>query len=205
MPRERRSQKRPQKEIIFIFTEGETEYNYFDQIKKELVRNHMRVSVELSRTKEKTAIGFIRYAREVLNHKLISPDKNDRIFCVFDMDTAIDEDINRAMKIMPRYMRLIVSNPDFELWFLLHYEYRKVALGNRESIERLREYEPDYRKPEVNMIYRSLKEKKETALENARLLRRYQSEEGHDLYSTAANPCTNVDEAVAYIYDHCRS
>lgn len=205
MPRERKSQKRPQKEIIFIFTEGETEYNYFDQIKKDLARNHMRVSVELSCTKEKTAMGFIEYARETLKHKLISPGKNDRIFCVFDMDTAVEGDISRAMKAMPRYMRMIISNPDFELWFLLHYEYRRAALGNKESIRKLKEYEPDYQKPEVDKIYRSLREKKEIALGNAQLLRRYQSEEGYDLYSTAANPCTNVDEAVVYIYDHCRS
>lgn len=205
MARERKSQKRPQNQIIFIFSEGETEYNYFDQIKKELARSHLRISVELFCAHKKTAMDFVEYAVTTLHHKLKSLNRDDKVFCVFDMDTVNEEEIKKAMKKMPGYMHFIVSNPDFELWFLLHYEFRTVALGNGESIQKLRNYEPQYEKPDVESIYDSLKEKKDVALENAHSLRQYQKREGHDLYSTAANPCTNVDEAVSYIYDHCKA
>jgi hypothetical protein len=204
MIRQRESQHNPKKTQIFIYTEGQTEYNYFEQIKKDLTGKRS-ISVNNCSINKKLPIEFVRYAKNNLLSRGKSLNKKDRVFCVFDMDTVKSEDINIALSKMPTYMQLIVSNPDFELWFLLHYKYCKAPLNNREPIEKLKEYEPDYQKPHVDKIYNSLKKNEKFAIINARLLRQKQTEEGHYLFSKDANPCTNVDEAISYILDHCKS
>lgn len=117
-----------------------------------------------------------------------------------DMDHANDVDIKKALKEKPDKMRLIVSNPDFEFWFLLHYTYHQGSLQNREPIEKLREYERDYEKPDVDKIYSSLKEREKDAILHAEKLRLFHRNEGvGDLYRVSVNPYTNVDELVSYI------
>ncbi len=97
-------------------------------------------------------------------------------------------------------MDLIISNPDFEFWFLLHYEYHQGSLQNREPIEKLREYERGYEKPDVEHIYPSLKGKEMDAISHAERLRQFHQNEGiDDLNSVSVNPYTNVDELVSYI------
>ncbi|WP_440951042.1 RloB family protein [Methanosphaerula subterraneus] len=198
----RRLQKRIQ---FFFFTEGQTECNYFDQIKKDLAGNNRNISVQIRSINKKSAVEFVKYAQNYLLSLNKDLNLKDRVFCVFDMDTANDDDIDKAIKKMPKNMQLIVSNPDFELWLLLHYEYRWTALDTREPIKKFRKYMPDYQKPCVDKIYRSLKENEKAAFKNAQLLREHQTEEGHYLFSRAANPYTNVDEAILYISDHCKS
>lgn len=118
------------------------------------------------------------------------------------MDTADNEDVKRAITKMPSYMHLIISNPDFEFWFLLHYEYYQERLGNREPIDKLRKHERTYEKPNVEEIYSSLKKKEAFAIQNAQRLESYHTRIGHNLYSTDANPYTNVDEAISFINNH---
>ncbi|QYZ80180.1 RloB domain-containing protein [Methanofollis formosanus] len=189
---------------IFIFSDGKTEINYFDLKKKDLPRNR-NLSVELIPTNIKSAVKSVNYIKRYFSRNDYGLNQNDRVFCVFDMDTADNEDLRRAITKMPGYMHLIISNPDFEFWFLLHYEYYQERLANREPIEKLRKHERAYEKPNVIEIYSSLKEKEAFAIQNAQRLSFYHTRIGHDLYSTAANPFTNVDEAISFINNHCQT
>jgi len=200
MSRQRTSRHLPQKTQIFIFSNGETEINYFNLKKKDL-KGDRTIKIQPLSVKKDGVINFVKYAKETHLDKY-DLNKKDKAFCVIDLDTENDEDIQKALSIMPPYMQLIVSNPDFELWFLLHYELCRGPLCNREPIELLRRHERLYEKPDVDRIYPSLKQKEAVAIQHAKSLREHHTNEGHNLYCTTANPCTNVDEAILYIYNH---
>ena len=135
MARERKSKKIPLKHPVIIFSDGETELNYFN-CKKSDMKGNRNIKIATVPTNSNTATKMVLYA---INH-IRSRDKNpnDKYFCVLDMDCADDDDIGKALKKKPDNMELIISNPDFEFWLLLHYRYYQGRLGNREPIEKLR-------------------------------------------------------------------
>lgn len=96
-------------------------------------------------------------------------------------------------------MHFIHSNPDFEVWFLLHYRYFQDSLGPQEAASKLREFEKQYTKPNVGDIFENLIRNEQKALESATKLRQYHQGNGSTLFSTRTNPYTNVDEIVLFI------
>jgi len=183
---------------VLIYTDGDTEINYF-RLKKSDLTGKRNIKIELKLENEKSATKLVNYANRHIYHNYKGLNSGDRVYCVFDMDTANDEDIKRAIRSIPGHMNLIISNPNFEFWFLLHYRYHEQRLGKDEPIEKLKEYERNYKKPDVEGIYDSLKEKEENAIENAERLRRSHKSNGYDPYSTSTNPYTNVDEIISFI------
>ena len=198
MARTRTSKKIPLRSLIVIFSDGKTELNYFNCKKLDL-NGKRNVRIEPVFAKGKKATEIVGYAKKYLYNNY-GDQPNDRYYCVFDMDCAADEDIKRALKEKPKKMDLIVSNPDFEFWFLLHYTYHETSMQNREPIEKLREHERGYEKPNVEQIYPSLKSRERDAITHAERLRQFHENEGvDDLYSVSVNPYTNVDELVLVI------
>lgn len=83
------------------------------------------------------------------------------------------------------------SNPSFEIWYLLHYQYRDTGIHRDEVIKRLgaclnRKYEKN-----DGGIFVELVDKRFTAVRNAKRLYREKVEE-MGLTPADANPCTTV-------------
>ncbi|MDE4907752.1 RloB family protein [Methanogenium marinum] len=199
MGRVRKSKNIPLRPLVVIFSDGQTEINYFRCKKLDLNENR-NIKIEPVHANQKSAAGIVTYAKRYLQKKGWTIKQNDRIFCVIDMDCAADLDIKKALKEKPGKMDLIISNPDFEFWFLLHYDYHQGSLQNKEPIKKLREYERGYEKPNVERIYPSLKSREMNAISHAERLRQFHENEGvEDLYGVSVNPYTNVDKLVSYI------
>lgn len=200
MARTRKSQKRQINPLILIFSSGETEINYF-RLKKGDLRGNRNIRIEALHSNRKTAVDLVSYAKQNIKAGDYNRNKNDKVFLVMDLDDARDGDIKSAMKKMPENMNLIISNPDFEFWFLLHYRYYQDNLACREPIEKLRQYERNYDKPDVDNIYNSLRLKEKDAIKNAERLRKFHETENQcpDLHSVSVNPYTNVDELISFL------
>lgn len=175
MARRRISKNIPLRPLIVIFSDGETELNYFSCKKIDLTGNR-NLKIEPVFINKKTATGIVLFAKKHIQNKYDNKP-NDRYFCVLDMDCMTDMDIAKALKEKPEKMELIVSNPDFEFWFLLHYTYHEGSLQKREPIEKLREYERGYKKPDIIQIYPSLKSKEKDAISHAKRLREFHKSE----------------------------
>lgn len=198
MGRVRESENRTLNSLVVIFSDGDTELNYF-RCKKSDLKGKRNVRIKLVPVKQKSAAEIVQSAKKYIKNNC-GNEPNDKYFCVMDLDHANDADISKALKEKPDKMRLIVSNPDFEFWFLLHYTYHEGSLQNKEPIGKLREYIKDYEKANVEKIYPSLKGKEMDAISHAERLRRFHQNEGiDDLNSVSVNPYTNVDELVSYI------
>ena len=94
---------------------------------------------------------------------------------------------------------IALSNPCFELWFLLHFEYSTGHMKNyADVIKRLTTYFPGYDK-NVD-VYGDLVDRLNTAIRNGKKLQRHHSENGAiQLLDVSVATYTNVWELVETI------
>lgn len=128
LSRDRKAATRSDKEYVLIVAEGEcTEPNYFREFKCNTV------NVEIVGTGYNTISLFNRAIKELNRLPKGSPVRD--VYVVFDKDEFPAEDFHTAIMSCLNYRRRrgvtvhpIWSNPCFELWFLLHFEYRNTKI-----------------------------------------------------------------------------
>lgn len=86
------------------------------------------------------------------------------------------------------------SNPSFEIWYLLHFEYRNTALTRDEVIGELKKY-VDYAK-NSKTIYTELLSSQQFAIENAKKLEAMHTLHERKINPTIDNPSTTVYKLV---------
>ena len=94
----------------------------------------------------------------------------------------------------------IVSNPCFEVWYLLHYRYTTHAFSNStEVIKELRNYIASYEKNRD--ISKLLSDRIETAYQNALKLENYFQQNGYSWPSNESNPRTDMPAVIEAIWN----
>ena len=119
---------------------------------------------------------------------------------VIDKDKVPAGDFNGAFNSAEAAnIRVAYSNPCFELWFLLHFEYRNTAIGTKECIDKLKKHLPDYQKNAVDMYKnKKLKDKQEQAIKKATRLENNKQEPPAE-----NNPGTTVHTLVELLINFC--
>ncbi len=126
----------------------------------------------------------------------LSENEGDRAFIVLDMDA----DEQKAGKIRDvirqnkhKGITFVVSNPTFEIWFLLHFKYTtKHYVDGHAVIEELKKYIPNYEKNAD--VFSSCEQMTENAIRNAEKLE--DNFEGELWPSRKCNPRTDVGRLV---------
>ena len=97
--------------------------------------------------------------------------KYDQIWCVFDRDANPHHNIQRAFALAKREnVKIAFSNEAFELWYLLHFRYRIVAINRHKCLQQVKALLGGvYKKNDENM-YEKLLDRQEQAIANARHL-----------------------------------
>lgn len=108
--------------LDLVVCEGETEVDYLS----EFARN-LRVYVHICKGNGTDPKSIVNTAKRKSKEDGV---KYDQIFCLFDRDNELSDFIEaislcRAKKFIP-----IVSNPCFELWPFLHFQYRESGFGS---------------------------------------------------------------------------
>ncbi|MDI3486086.1 MAG: hypothetical protein PWQ50_1306, partial [Methanolobus sp.] len=112
----RKRGQRPTRNKMLIICEGEkTEPTYFENYRTP--QNNVDVIPIPSSRKDVGSI--VKFAKK----KVPDLDINggDSIWCVFDCDENTDDNISKAYRDAERSINMCLSNPSFELWFLLHF------------------------------------------------------------------------------------
>ena len=125
------------------------------------------------------------------------------VWCVFDRDSFPAKNFNRAFDLArgddTRDVHIIWSNECFELWYLLHFEFRVTGIGRKELYAELSKptrLGKKYDKADKT-VFALLKDKLPTAMKHAqKLLDDY----GTTLNAGRDNPSTNVHELVAVLH-----
>jgi hypothetical protein len=117
----------------------------------------------------------------------------DQVWVVLDCDDFAPGDINRAVQQARQSgMRVAYSNPAFELWYLLHFNYHDSAVQRRDYVEKLSGLLGHPYAKNSATTYLELESRQPTALAHARrLLAQYDPPN-----PAADDPSTTVHELV---------
>jgi len=186
---------------VIIACEGTvTEKQYFQSIFDDLVANNNIAKTSLviakhSHTDPKGVLADLEKALEKdseFEHKWIVIDRDE----VKPNGGGHDiENFNGAISSAEaKGIDVAYSNPSFEIWYLLHFEYRNTALSRDEVIKKLKKY-VDYEK-NSKTIYIELLSLQKNAIDNAKKLEAMHTSNGRKLDPAIDNPSTTVYKLV---------
>lgn len=197
--KDRKRYTRERKEIILIATEGKnkTERNYF----REFNRSIKGCAIVFSDGNNTDPVNIVHDALNSADKRDIEPQNGDSIYAVFDTDFKKESQISEARKLAERNgVEIILSNPCFEVWLLLHFRYSTRGYqSNNEVIKELNDVWPEYRKNIAS--FKQLRDRCEDAIENTGKLKKFHNEtKGTDIVERC-NPSTDVDKLVTRIIE----
>ncbi len=191
----RRKQKTriPHKVYVIVCEGKKTERMYF---KKYRTRNS-NLLIKTPDSKYTDPKNLTKFAKKQINEQNLIFDNGDAIWCVFDCDENENDDLTKACKIAGKDIKISFSNPNYELWYLLHFELYVTKIERSEVIQRLKKYIPKYEK---NMdVYDLLINKRPQAIINAKKLIKIHEKHGIEQISVESNPSTLVYSLVEEI------
>ena len=187
---------RNRKKLMIIGTEGnnKTEENYFREME------HMQNEFHLVFTtgNETDPVNIVKNTIKTKNKEDISIKRGDVAISVFDLD--VDEkkkpQLLEAKKLADNgHVRIITSNPCFEVWYLEHFGYSsKPFTSSNDVIKLLTKYCPRYQKNQCDFeLFYPLTDK---AIHNCKLLDEFHKNNGTDGIEEFNNPRTDVHRIV---------
>jgi hypothetical protein len=142
---------RPRQRILILCEGGETEPNYLNCLKRELKLATVNVEISIE------GLGYDPSA--LINDALrrigdAERDKRafDEVWCVFDREATHEQNtFAQAVGVAgKKRIRLAVSNPAFEYWFLLHFvETGRPFEDAQELTQELKKHIPKYEKKAI--------------------------------------------------------
>jgi hypothetical protein len=196
----RKQAKREPYDIVLIVCEGiKTEPNYFRGLRESLRLNNANIIIA-DKSGGLDPLSLVEFAIGEYRKDPIY----DSVYCVLDKDkhttyaNAIDKSYAISLKKGSKFY-VIPSIPCFEVWLLLHYVFTTksfCAAGNDSNgdlvVSELRKYIKDYEKGNKD-IFKSVSDKINDAILNAKCLEKFHENSGKD------NPSTKVHELVEYL------
>jgi hypothetical protein len=182
--------------IILIVCEGvETEYRYFEAMRRR--QGLISVSIEVVRSGRQSE-RLVEQAVDLRQRRARQPEAlpYEEVWCVFDRE-AVHEPADFPGAIIRadrEQIALAVSNPCFEYWYLLHYRETDRPFQNADEVcELLRSNDclPGYQKNQD--VFDRLLERREQAIERAERL--YERHPDHE-QDRFPNPSTLVQRLV---------
>lgn len=189
---------RKQKSKILIAAEGKnkTEKTYFSNFEN----GKKSYNITYARGNNTDPLKLVKMLIKEIDELKLDLQDDDVAYCIFDTDVdpnknkIIEEAIQLARK---NNIKIITSSPCFELWFLLHYDYTTANMDSEEAIKRLKEYYPKYEK-NIN-IYPDIIKEIDLAIDRAKKLEKYQTDNNRRIGTVEANPNTEVYKIVEYL------
>lgn len=140
---------------LWIFCEGDTECNYFTQLRA--VDRIRGLQIRPVKSADKRITDIVSYSMKYLDHNPYYL-QGDIIVYVFDRDKNTNADFNAVkedVNITNPSLQLILSNPCFELWILLHFESYSEAIQPQKLKLKLRKHMGAYNKNDKNIYYKT--------------------------------------------------
>lgn len=193
----RREPRREPYDRVLIVCEGEkTEPNYL----RELCSRYRLSSanIEVTPGEGNDPVSVVRTAGRLQKIEKRQGERYDRVFCVFDRDEHTN--YTAACELAKNEkVHIARSNPSFEYWLLLHFEYTRAPFqrtGGRtaaQNCERtLKHHLPAYSKGMRGLFQRLLEDLPEAKTRSARAL-------ADSLLTGEENPSTEVHELVDFL------
>lgn len=186
--------RRSERKVLLIATEGnnKTETNYFRSFNNRQSEYRIQMASGNNTDSIKIVEDLIRAARK----EDLDYEYGDAAIAIIDTDFGKEKQIEQARILAQKNgVTLLLSNPSFEIWFLLHFKFStKGYSSNEELLNDLRKEWPQYSKSIQS--YSEIEDKEETAIENASKLRDYNLNAGNKCDTLYNNPSTDVYQLI---------
>jgi len=207
MPRikleKRGQQKRKIKPVILIITEGsKTEPMYFDNFRTRQNNIDVRIVGNKSDGARTDYDHLLDKAVAYKKEEQISIEYGDSTWIVADgdidfktqgaLDTKNKKLLHSREKARSKDIEIIISNPCFEFWYLLHFMYSTKHFNDYRSVQaELNKYIPNYEKSKD--IYSQLSPYTGKATEHAKRIEKSHINNGYSLpFGLDVSPYTDV-------------
>jgi RloB-like protein len=182
--------------LLLIICEGKTEEVYFKEIKRRIRDSRLNIIPIDEKGTHPTSL--FEQAEKYKVETGINLRKGDKVWIVFDKDSNTQHDIDTIVERSRKSLfDLGFSNPSFELWFLLHFDYITHRIDNDDLKRRLKRFIPGYDK---GCCYNDLLfPKQEDASRHAMDLIRFHKGDRKNPYNDESNPVTHVGKLVKFI------
>jgi len=199
--KKRNKATRPPNPLILIIAEGQnvTESQYFKSFQEQHAGFNIKVLIPGHIT---DPAGMQKIILRYWNQYEMDEGKGDKAYIVLDLDCNEEKGklIRKLAKENPS-AEFIVSNPCFEVWFLLHFRYStKAYLTSAEAVRDLRTYIPQYEKN--TDVAPFIADELETAIKNAGRLKNYFENLDTEWPSNECNPRTDVQVIIDVIKEY---
>lgn len=199
MSRGRQSKGRALKKTIYIFTEGETEKNYFSILNR---KYNATVTVKVSvNHAHKQGMNLLNHALGKIKSLTKTETKNlGGVYIIFDKDDIDNDEMLKVLsKADDRGINIGFSNSCFEVWLLAHFEKPNVSHTKDRLYQRLehhlhcKQYSKKH-KNDIDLLKR-MEDCVSTAMENTATMK--------ELNQITINrePFTNIGNVIQCIYN----
>ena len=191
----RRSGNRKEYKTLILVCEGEkTEPIYFNHYKER--RSGLRILTPNSTVTDPE--NLVNFALRQIKKYDLDIGYGDQVWCVFDADGNKKENIEKAKALAGNKVKLCLSNPCFELWYLLHFYYFDNKTSTAEVQQKLNRYIKNYDK--TKDYFDLLISNREKAIKNSKKVNNKHFDNGmKSILDINSNPSTQVHEIVEYI------
>lgn len=124
------------KTILIVCEDSKASPDYFKKFRKELRLSSVNVDV-CGKECGSAPMSVVTFARDKKNEVVTSltHDDYDEIFCVIDIDDHPPIQIQNAIQTArDNGLKLIISNPCFEYWYILHFERTGSSFSSRPAL-----------------------------------------------------------------------
>ena len=194
--------KEPRKSILVVCEGEKTEPLYFNALKEELQLIMVDVDIVGEGAAPISVVDRaiqLREERKRVASKSLIKTAYEVIYCVLDVEAPVPhESLARAIdKAKGNKFDVILSNPCFEYWYILHFRKTGAPLGSSQDAKSaLRQEHPAYSKSDTT-IFDVVYQKTSAAIRHSKEVLREQHNDAEDLRD--CNPSTHVHKIVEYL------
>ncbi|MGB7758835.1 MAG: RloB family protein [Bryobacteraceae bacterium] len=196
--RRRRSFREPLARFLIVCEGAVTEPVYFNDIRRS-ERGIIHLEIVPGGVPKSVVERAVQIKKESEREAELREDENlrfDSVWCVFDVDVHPFV-IEAKQQAQANAINVAVSNPCFELWFLLHFQAQTAHIERQKVQHLCRKYMPGYEKtPDCD----ALRPHQASAIERATQIENWQQTRD----SAGANPSTGVHRLIQQIQAACR-
>jgi hypothetical protein len=202
---QRRKPFQKPRERILIICEGEkTEPIYFHYLKQELRLSSAEIQI-IGKDCGSAAKSVVECATQCIKKSHDLPF--DNVWCLIDTESplqpTLNDAYNRAVSYKPprglqTKLRIILSNPKFEFWYVLHFIKTSQTFVKGNDVEDwLKKYLPKYKKSDKT-IPKQIYDKTGIAIQNSELVLKEKHRNSNDLRN--CNSSTHVHQKVEHLF-----
>lgn len=194
--------REPRKSVLIVCEGEKTEPIYFNALKKRLRLIMVDVEVVGEGAAPITVVNSaieLREQRKQIARKSLTKVEYEVIYCVIDVEAPIPHEslANAVTKAKDNKLEVILSNPCFEYWYILHFSKTSAPFNkSKDAKSALKRKHPAYSESDTT-IFNVVYPKTGDAIKHSKEVLKEQHDNAGDLKD--CNPSTHVHKIVEYL------